>query len=145
MALFSAKKCQNNVPSWQHCRLVSHPSAGRYNIVVYDSRDLKPFLHSIDCLTQWRKTHQYSDHYFWVAWQQTEVFTLNQFVSCFFSTWGRAWVHHLSLSSGHRRMPFRRWPTQFHSIYIYSVYIYILFISKRVWGHYGELISVKIQ
>ena len=31
------------------------------------------------------------------------------------------------------------------SIYIYSVYIYILFISKRVWGHYGELISVKIQ
>ena len=31
------------------------------------------------------------------------------------------------------------------SIYIYSVYIYILFISKRVWGHYGKLISVKIQ
>ena len=31
------------------------------------------------------------------------------------------------------------------SIYIYSVYIYILFISKRVWGHYGELISVKFS
>ena len=29
------------------------------------------------------------------------------------------------------------------SIYIYSAYIYILFISKRVRGHYGELISVK--
>ena len=32
------------------------------------------------------------------------------------------------------------------SFYLYlNVYIYILFISKRVWGHYGELISVKIQ
>ena len=30
--------------------------------------------------------------------------------------------------------------------YLYlNVYIYILFISKRLWGHYGELISVKIQ
>ena len=30
--------------------------------------------------------------------------------------------------------------------YLYlNVYIYVLFISKRVWGHYGELISVKIQ
>ena len=25
------------------------------------------------------------------------------FSVCFFSTWGRVWVHHLSLSSGHRR------------------------------------------
>ena len=31
------------------------------------------------------------------------------------------------------------------SIYTYSVYIYILFISNSVWGHSGELISVKIQ
>ena len=28
--------------------------------------------------------------------------------------------------------------------YLYlNVYIYILFISKRLWGHFGELISVK--
>ena len=31
------------------------------------------------------------------------------------------------------------------SIYIYSVYTYILFISKRAWGHYGELIAVKFS
>ena len=58
---------------------------------------------------------------------------------------GRVWVQYLSFAVGHHRMPYRRWPTQFCSIYIYSVYVYILFISKRVWGHYGELISVKIQ
>ena len=30
--------------------------------------------------------------------------------------------------------------------YLYlNVYIYVLFISKRVWGHYGELISVKFS
>ena len=57
----------------------------------------------------------------------------------------RVWVQYLSFAGYHRPLPYRRWPTQFHSIYIYSVYIYVLFISKRVWGHYGELISVKIQ
>ena len=30
--------------------------------------------------------------------------------------------------------------------YLHSIYIFfILFISKRVWIHYGELITVKIQ
>ena len=58
---------------------------------------------------------------------------------------GRVWVQYLSFAVGHRQMPYRQWPTQFRSIYIYSVYVYVLFISKRVWGHYGELISVKIQ
>ena len=58
---------------------------------------------------------------------------------------GRVWVQYLSFAVGHRRMPFRRWPTQFRSIYIYSVYVYVLFISKRVWGHFGELISVKFR
>ena len=34
-------------------------------------------------------------------------------------------------------------PVPFY-LYIQCLY-YVLFISKRVWGHYGELISVKIQ
>ena len=61
--------------------------------------------------------------------------------TCFFYPWGRVWVQYLSFAVGHHRLAYRWWPTQFHSIYIYSVYIYVLFISKRVWGHYGELIS----
>ena len=52
------------------------------------------------------------------------------------------WVHNLCLSSGHRQINVSAVAV---SIYIYSVYIYILFISKRVWGQYGELILVKIQ
>ena len=48
----------------------------------------------------------------------------------------------MCLSSGHHRINVSAVAI---SIYIYSVYIYILFISKRVVGHYGELISVKIQ
>ena len=54
----------------------------------------------------------------------------------------------LSLSSSpvfEFRPPPKRHSAVAISIYIYSVYIYILFISKRVRGHYGELISVKIQ
>ena len=57
----------------------------------------------------------------------------------------RVWVQYLSFTGYHRPSPYWWWQTQFHSIYIYSVYIYVLFISKRVWGHYGELISVKTQ
>ena len=30
---------------------------------------------------------------------------------CFFYPWGRVWVHHLSLSSGHRRNGILRWPS----------------------------------
>ena len=57
----------------------------------------------------------------------------------------RVWVQYLSFAGYHRQSPYQRWLTQFRSIYIYSIYIYILFISKRVLGHYGELISVKIK
>ena len=34
---------------------------------------------------------------------------LISFFLCFFSTWGRVWVHHLSLSSGHRRNSNGQW------------------------------------
>ena len=42
---------------------------------------------------------------------------------CFFSTWGRVWVHHLSLSSGHRQMPFWQRPFLFISqcLYLHSI------------------------
>ena len=55
------------------------------------------------------------------------------YLRCFFSTWGRVWVHHLSLSSGHRWNSDGQWlscPVSWSIKTVHSVYTEFIMIHS---------------
>ena len=102
---------------------------------------LKYYMYIFYLNSLWNNSQKITLQRMQVLWENNGNISLNQWkhcwrnlflwklgnhitAACFFSTWGRVWVHHLSSSSGHRRMPFRRWPFLFISqcLYLRSIY-----------------------
>ena len=73
--------------------------------------------------------------------------------ACFFSSRGRVWVHHLSLSSGHRWLPFQWWLLFLPVICIHKQTIKIWVATARMaigggnhcWSPFWQWPEVKLR